>query len=243
MKFSKKTLDVLSNFSKIENSLMFNPEGKGILSAAEKESKGVCAFYDLPEDEKSIPTVPIYDVSNFLIVLNEVVGNADYKVEFQEKFMIVSTSTSRLKFHFASEEMIPKPLTRLTVDVAKEIKVRFQLTWANFQKLLKISTALGYTYFKIENKTNKILITVYDPKDPTTNTFQLFIGNNETEYEDFSIVVHRDELKMMDGDYQVEIWPGKMIVFRSMEDLKTETGIQKKETGLVYYVAPVKEKK
>ena len=85
-----------------------------------------------------------------------------------------------------------------------EAEVKFTLDEATFKKILRAAGALGHEKMTITATDGGVKLTVVDNTDATSNAFEIVVpGTFETE--NFTFVVNIANLKLISGDYDVEV--------------------------------------
>jgi len=206
MKISKETLDVLKNFASINSNILVTPGNK---LKTISNYKNVLAQTTVEEDFTT--EFGIWDLNKFLGVVSLF---QDPEFEFQEKYVSISGSNSSKVKYFYSE---PKLLTTVT----KELKmppsvVSCQIVESDFKEIQKAASVLQLPDIKIETSKDdvgQIVLTVTDRKDPSSNEYSFDVGRQETEEAKFGFYFKVENLKMMSGDYNVEICENSVAKF------------------------------
>jgi len=239
MKISQKTLTILENFAQINTSLIFNQEQIGKLST-KNEGGNIVAFYDLPDGEKEIPEFGIYDLPNLLSLISEFKSDKDFDIEFKDKKLLIKNKISRVNYWYSSIDLLTKAPKSIKKELP-EADINFKLTPEHFKKLMKMTTILTFDTLKIECKENKIYGIVIDNNNPQSNSFKLFLGKNDKDF-DGSVKFQTTDWKMItDYTYNVSIIKDNISVFKAVESVVKEDKTIDTEVGLTYYVAPLQE--
>ena len=206
MKISKETLDVLKNFASINSNILVKP---GNVIKTLSNYKNVLAQATVEED---FPTeFGIYDLHKMLGVISLF---EDPSLEFHEKYVVISGDNGSTVKYFYSE---PKLLTTVTKDLKMPPSVvRCEILENDFKEIQKAASVLQLPDIKIEtpqSNIDDIVLTVFDRKDPSTNEYSFKIGQQEATEAEFGFFFKVENLKMLTGDYEVEICENSVAKF------------------------------
>lgn len=192
MKLSAKTIQILKNFSMINSSIIIKP-GNVLQSIA--QNKTVLAKAIVPDQFERM--VPIYALNRFLSSMSLF---DDPDVAFEENVAVISGSRGTILYHYSDPSVIVAP-------PEKEIKlpsVDVQCTITNkaLQDVLKAMGILGLPELAIVGDGSRLTLEAVDIKNPSTDTFSIAIGETDRA---FRAVFRAENMKIIDGDYNVEI--------------------------------------
>lgn len=212
MNLSKETLGLIRNFSTINGSLMLK---EGNVLSTISEGKNVMAQATIAE---SFPCdFGIYDLGEFLGVVS-IFSNAT--LDFSDKVVSISDGgASKIKYFAAGEGIVkaaPSTIKFPTPDVT------FTLTSDQFEMIRKTSSVLKAGDVSIVGDGSVLQVIVSDKKNATSNAYTVDLG--ETDFT-FKANLKVENLKMLPGDYAVEISSKKISRFRNTS------------SDLVYYIA------
>ena len=106
--------------------------------------------------------------------------------------------------------------------------VNCEIVESDFKEIQKAASVLQLPDIKIETSKDdvgQIILTVTDRKDPSSNEYSFDVGRQETEEAEFGFYFKVENLKMMSGDYDVEICENSVAKFTN------------KSSDLTYWVA------
>lgn len=213
MNISKETLTLIKNFSSINGSLMLK-EGNKLTTIS--EAKNVMANVTIAE------TFPqdfgIYDVNEFLGVISLF---QDPVLDFKDKYVTVSDSgsNSKIKYFAAGEGVVKSAPNQIKFPTPE---VSFDLSQDQITMIQRTSSVLKAQDLAIIGEGGNIKVLVSDKKNDTSNAYELVIGNTDIE---FTANLKVENLKMLQGDYTVEVSSKKISRFAN------------KSLDLVYYIA------
>lgn len=196
MELNDGTLQVLKNFSSINSNILIQ-QGKTLKTIS--EARNVLARADINEDFPK--SFGIYDLNEFISVL----GLVDTpRLKFEDDFVLIGDSTgrSKVKYFFSAEETLTTPQKDI---VMPDTDVKFVLTNDTMNKLKRAAAALGHNEVSISGKDGVLSLSVIDSQNSTSNTFSIDIDGEFNSEASFKFVLNISNLKILPGDYDVEI--------------------------------------
>lgn len=201
MKLSKKTLDILKNFSSI-NASLFTKKGDKLYTVA--RSQTICAEAQI--DETFDDNFCIYDLSRFLGVIS-LFENPEF--EFEQKYVTISgNNNSSIKYHFCEEALLDF-YSKNYGKCPKKSKVtyKFDVTSKQIDNLKRAASLLELNVIEISKSTQGgIDISAVHDDGVTQNVFNVNIPdgvvleeNSKPAYVDISL------LNLYPGKYKVEV--------------------------------------
>ncbi len=216
MELCENTLDVLRNFSSINQNIMIR-SGNNIKTMS--ATRNMIATADV--SEQFTKDFGIYDLNEFIGVL----GLVDTpNLTFEDDFVIVQDSTgrSKIKYFYSAEET----LTTATKDVKMpEADCKFTLDNSTLNKLKKAAATLGHKEVSIQAKDGVLSLSIVEKQNATSNAFSIDIDGEFKQDAVFNFIIDIANLKILPGDYDVEI-SSKLI-----------TQFKNKELPLTYWIA------
>ena len=216
MELCENTLDVLRNFSSINQNIMIR-SGNNIKTMS--VTRNMIATADV--SEQFTKDFGIYDLNEFIGVL----GLVDTpNLTFEDDFVIVQDSTgrSKIKYFYSAEET----LTTATKDVKMpEADCKFTLDNSTLNKLKKAAATLGHKEVSIQAKDGVLSLSIVEKQNATSNAFSIDIDGEFKQDAVFNFIIDIANLKILPGDYDVEI-SSKLI-----------TQFKNKEIPLTYWIA------
>ena len=195
MELNDTTLEVLKNFASINPNLVVKV-GDEISTITEAKNVLASAKIDIPFPKE----FGVYNLSEFLNVLNLVDKPT---LKFDDNFVTISDSSgrSKVKYFFSDIEMLTAPSKTITMP---EADVTLTLDASTLAKLRRAASALDNSKISISPKDVTLEVSVVDPANATSNTFTTII-DGEYKTTDFTFVFDINNLKIIDGDYEVSI--------------------------------------
>lgn len=196
MELSENTLDVLKNFSGINQNMLIR-QGNTIKTISEARNVLATAVVaeEFPQD------LGIYDLNEFIGVL----GLVDQpRLKFVDEYVTVSDSTgrSKVKYFFSPEETLTTPQKDITMP---ETEVNFILTSDTLNKIKRAASTLGHDEVSITGKDGVLSLSVVDSQNSTSNAFSIDIDGEFPADAKFNFIMGISNLKLLPGDYQVNI--------------------------------------
>ena len=216
MELSENTLQILRNFSGINQNLLIK-SGSNIKTIS--EARNVVATADVTENfEKDFG---IYDLSEFIGVM----GLVDTPtLKFEDDFVTVSDSSgrSKVKYFYAAEETLTSPAKDVSMP---DGDVKFTLDNETLNKLKKAASTLGHSEVSIKANNGVLSLSIVESQNATSNAFSIDIDGDFKQDAVFNFIISISNLKILPGDYDVEI-SSKLI-----------TQFKHKEIPLKYWIA------
>lgn len=192
MKISKQTIDILKNFSGI-NQNIFVANGNTLRTMSVPKN----IFVEAQVQENFEQEFGIYNLSEFLGVISLF---SDPEVEFSDKFARIKEGKNSVTYHYANKEVLVLPPDR-KINIP-QFEANFTLTKDNIDLLKKSASVLSATDVFFVGKDGVISALVGDPANSTSNKFSIEVGTTNV---DFNVFFKVENLKMIQGDYDVHL--------------------------------------
>ena len=202
MNLSTDTIDVLKNFSNINQNILVKPGKtvqtistmKNILAEAEikEEFSSEFAIYDLPEFLRSIE---LFDSPS--LNFN---GGANVTIN-EEK------SKQNIKYFFADKSVIVAPTKAINMP---DQYVSFTLKKEDFARLQRAITTLNLPDVAVVGDGKNIKLVATDKKNKSSNDYSEIIGETDKK---FNAYFKAENLKIIGDDYDVAISQQKISHF------------------------------
>ena len=215
MKISNDTLNILKNFSSINSNILIKP-GNTIVTLS--PMKNVMAKAVVNEDFDT--QIAIWDLNKFL---GTVSLYNDPNFEFNDDHVVISNNdgTSTTKYYYSEPKLITT--TEREISMPNSV-VSFELTQDALNEIQRAASVLQVPDIAVTSDGNELVLVAMDSKDSTTNTYSVSLGE-APPHDDFCFYYKVENLKMLAGDYKVEI----------SDKLISELTNQK--NGLTYWIA------
>jgi hypothetical protein len=203
MKLSENTLSVLKNFSSINSGIVLQ---KGNVQKTISPEKSILVEAEL---EDALPEqFGIYDLNQFL-------GNVSTlnnpELTFSENSVLMNDGDITFNYYSCSTNLIVSPPDKELK--LKQIDVSFTLTNANLNKLLRLAAMNNLTHLSVVGKNGEIRLQTHEKANDTSNyaSFKL----NDYNGADFTASFKVENIKLIPGDYDVEVQLGAFAKFVS----------------------------
>jgi len=192
MKLSDKTINLLKNFSSINQSILFK-QGNKLRSIS--VMKNILAEATITEE---IPKdFGIYDLNQFL---NGLALHQTPELDFGQdnNYVVIKEGKMRSRYFFADASVIvsppDKPITLPTEDVS------FILSGQQLEKLKKAASVYQLPDVSVIGEDGVVKLVARDKKNDTSNNFSIIVGESE---KSFVFNFKEENLKIIPGTYDV----------------------------------------
>ena len=201
MKISENTLSVLKNFSAINSGLVLQ---KGNVQKTISPEKSILVEVEI---EDAIPSqFGIYDLNQFLGNVSTL-GNPD--LSFTENSVMMNDGDIAFNYYSCSPNLIVSPPDKELK--LKQTDVSFTLTNAILSKLLRLASMNNLTHLSVVGKNGEIRLQTHEKANDTSNSASFKL--NDYNGDDFIASFRVDNIKLVPGDYDVEIQLGAFAKF------------------------------
>jgi len=209
MKLSEKTLNLLKNFSTINQSILFK---KGSSLRTISVMKNILA--EAVIDEEIPQDFGIYDLNQFL---NGLGLHQHPELDFvNEGYTVIREGKMRSKYFFADPNVIVTPPDK-DIELPSE-DVSFALTTQQLDKLLKAASIYQLPDLSVVGEDGVVKLLVRDKKNDTSNEFAVVVGETDSI---FSFNFKVENIKILPGSYNVVVSQKLLSVFSNQDiDLK-----------------------
>lgn len=221
MELNDGTLQVLKNFSGINQNLMIR-NGNVLKTISEARNVLVKAEVgnEFPKD------FGVYDLNEFIGVLSLVDKPT---LSFQDEFVTVGDSTgrSKVKYFFSAEETLTTPQKDINMP---ESEVKFTLDGSTLDRVKRAASTLGHNEMVIKPGSGSITLSVTDIQNATANSFDIDVAGEYPDGVDFKFIIDIGNLKIIPGDYEVEV-SSKLISQFSHKEMNVQYWIALEKTS------------
>ncbi len=191
MKLSSQTINVLKNFSTINQNLVIK-EGSDITTMS--AMKNIVAKAKV--DEAFTKEFAIYDLNEFLSALS-LFGTPD--LDFQDDFVVITEegSSKSLKYWYSDPSVVTTPTKDITMP---SNEVQFDFSSDTLAEITRAASVIGAPDMVLEN--GKLKVT--DKKNTTANDFALDLDVPDSKV-DYKFWFKVENLKLLPGSYGVEV--------------------------------------
>lgn len=193
MKISKRTFEILKNFSSINSNILIEP---GTRISTISASKSIMVEAEI--DEEFEVQFGIWDLNKFLGTVS-LFSNPEF--EFSDKYVtIFGANNSSVKYFYSEPKLLNA--TKRKINMPKPA-FSFNIDKNQLAELYKAASVLQLPDFCIRSVNGKIMVSAEDKTDVTSNNFSIDV-NQETDAE-FEMFIKVENLKLYNGDYTVDV--------------------------------------
>ena len=219
MKLSESTVNLLKNFSSINQSILFK-EGTKLRTISVMKNILVEANVaeEFPRD------FGIYDLNQFLNGLS-LHANAELNFDNQE-YVLIKEGRMRSKYFFADPSVIVAPPEKEITLPSEDVE--FVLTSQQLEKLKKASSIYQLPDVSVIGEAGVIKLVARDKKNDTSNDFSIVVGETESE---FVFNFKEENLKIVPGNYAVVVSEKLLSLFVNQnQDVTSYIGLEPDST-------------
>lgn len=172
MKISKRTLELLKNFSQINSNILIR-EGN-VLSTLSAQN---LIFARATVDEHFPQEFAIYDLNSLLGILT--LGD-DQEIAFGEKSLTVSKDNGKFEYYYADPSIIHAPPNK---NPNTEPHFEFGLGLGEISTIQKAIGITGATTISVVADGTNAMLVVGDPETSCSNSYQKLLGQTDMTFD------------------------------------------------------------
>lgn len=193
MKLSESTVNLLKNFSSINQSILFK-EGSKLRTISVMKN----ILVEANVSEKFDKDFGIYDLNQFL---NGLSLHASPELDFtSDEYVVIKEGRMRSKYFFADPSVIVAPPEKEITLPSEDVS--FDLTSQQLEKLKKAASVYQLPDVSVIGEAGVIKLVARDKKNDTSNDFSIIVGETESE---FVFNFKEENLKIVPGNYDVVV--------------------------------------
>ena len=214
MKLSDKTINLLKNFSTINQSILYKQGSKlRTISVMKNILAEATIEEEFPKD------FGIYDLPQFLNSVVVLYNNAEFDFA-NDNHVVIKEGRMRSKYFFADPSVIVTPPEK-TLTLPSE-DVTFDVSTEQLDKLLKAASLYQLSDLAVVGGDGVVKLLVRDKKNDASNDFSIVVGETN---DVFSFNFKVENIKILPGNYEVVVSSKLLSRFTS------------KNQDLTYYIA------
>jgi len=213
MKLSEQTINILKNFSVINNNLLVNPGN--ILTTVAPQSRSVYAKANV---EETFPRqFAIYELNKFLGVVSLF---KEPELEFSDMSVKIVSGRQSVSYTYADPSMViaPDPNKDINFPTAD---IEFSISQEELQRVVRAAGVLQLPEIAVTGDGANITVTATNSKNPTTDVFSIEVG--ETSHTFNMLIKAENIIKLISANYEVKITSRGLAQFKS--------------NNVIYYIA------
>ena len=212
MKLNSETVNVLKNFSTINQNLLIK-EGNTITTMS--AMKNIVAKATI---EETFPReIAIYDLNEFLAALSLFTNPV---LDFSENFVMITEegkTGNSLKYFYSDPSVVTTPSSEITMP---KTEVNFSLDSSDLSKVQRAASVIGSPDLVLEKNGVGSYLTVKDKKNDTANNYSLDV---DVEGQgDYNFYFKVENLKLMPLTYDVKVSSKNISHFKSQTNNAVE---------------------
>jgi hypothetical protein len=192
MKLSERTIQILKNFSTINQSILVRP-GNVIKTVTPLKTVFAAATVTEQFDQE----FAIYELPRFLGTIS-LFSNPDF--DFKDKYVTISAGKQRVNYTYADPSMITAPPSK-NINFP-DPEVEFTLTSDQLSTISKAGSVLQMPEIAIVGEDGTISIRAVDSKNATADVFSLDVGECDN---DFKVILRPENLRLIPAEYKVSL--------------------------------------
>ena len=193
MKLSDKTVNILKNFSSINQSILFK-EGNKLRTIS--VMKNILAEATISEEFAK--DFGVYDLNQFL---NGLSLHQRPELDFgNDGYVVIREGKMRSKYFFADPNVIVTPPDKEITLPSED--VCFEVSTEQLDKLLKAAAVYQLPDLSAVGENGVVKLVVRDKKNDTSNDFAIVVGETNSE---FSFNFKVENIKVLPGTYDVVV--------------------------------------
>ena len=192
MKLSDKTINLLKNFSTINQSILFKHGSKlRTISVMKNILAEATIDEELPKD------FGIYDLNQFL---NGLALHQTPELDFSndDNHVIIREGKMRSKYFFADPSVIVSPPEKEIILPSEDVS--FVITSQQLEKLKKAASIYQLPDISAIGEAGVVKLVARDKKNDTSNDFSIVVGETDST---FSFNFKVENIKILPGTYDV----------------------------------------
>lgn len=192
MKISETTLNMLKNFSVINQAILVRP-GSKITTMSNQES--IIAEADV--EEEFPVSFCLHELPRFLGVVS-LFDNPDF--EFGDKTVTIRSGKKKTTITYGDSAVITTPPPKGIKFPSED--VNFNLSWSELASVLKAATVMQLPEVCFSGRDGELFFEAVNVKNPTADTYSVSLGSTD---KTFKMIFKLENLKMTNQDYEVSL--------------------------------------
>ena len=203
MKLTNETINVLKNFSTINQNLVIK-EGSSISTMS--AMKNIIAKATV--EEKFEKEFALYDLNEFLSALSLFTNP---NLDFNDDYVVMTedgSSGKKLKYWYSDPSVVTSPTKEVTMPSSE---IQFNLSSDTLSEVTKAAAVIGVPDMVLESGE----LRVTDKKNDTANSYSTQVVQSNDEAEKYKFWFKVENLKLLQGSYDVQVSAKKISYFKN----------------------------
>lgn len=198
MKLSDRTLNILKNFTTINNSLSVK---KGNIITTVNQGKSLLVRAVVEENFNK--DFAIYDLNRFLSTYS--LFSSKPEIVLHDKFMEIKNDNKVIKYIYCDPQFIlVPPDKKLDIEVGDYM---FSITNNDLQQLMKAIAVMKFANIEFKMSNGDLSVRAFDIKNPTGDDFSIKMQTIDNK-ANFNAVFRTELLKFIPDTYEIKISKG-----------------------------------
>lgn len=205
MKLSNETMDILKNFSSINQSILIR-EGQTLRTISPQKNIMTKAIVK----EKMPKECAIYNLPQFINVIDMLETDTDTPdLEFEDNFVSVTNNGNRVEYQYAEPTLIVSAPDK-DLEMPSE-DINFKLSQSDIQSVLKASLVMSLPIISIRSDGKSLTMTAHD-KTSSSNKYSIDLKHSDG-VSVCNVDFKSENFRMIPNDYDVTISSSKISKF------------------------------
>ena len=203
MKLTNETINVLKNFSTINQNLVIK-EGSDISTMS--AMKNIIAKATV--EEKFAKEFAIYDLNEFLSALSLF---SKPNLDFNDDYVVITEDGSNgksLKYWHSDPSVVTSPTKEVTMP---STEIEFNLSSDTLSEVTKAAAVIGVPDMVLESGE----LRVTDKKNDTANSYSTQVIDSDNTAEKYKFWFKVENLKLLPGNYDVQVSEKRISHFKN----------------------------
>ena len=193
MKIDSRTLSILKSFAEINPAIIVK-EGNILTTKSPSKTIQAKAHIDTPFPKK----FAIYNLLRFTSTIS-LFKEPDF--EFNDKYVVIREGERKISYTYADEEMVSNANADRTIKLPN-IDIQFTLAEETLKSVFSALRVLNLPEIVVAGDGENLIIEAVDNKNPTSDKYCVVLGSTDKK---FRAIFRVENIKILPGDYQVEI--------------------------------------
>ena len=196
MKFDARAIQILKNFSTINQSMIFKPGNEiRTISIGPNRNRSVIGRAKLNTEIDG--TFAIYDLSNFL---SAVTMFEEPELTITDKFMVIGSDQENFHYTFCEPSLIMSaPEKEIQLP---SVEVSFNLSSDTLNRVFRGMGVVSAPEIAFIGDGTNIYLQAIDSKDNTKSNYRIKVGETD---KTFRFVFLAENIKILSGEYEVSM--------------------------------------
>jgi hypothetical protein len=216
MKFSARTIQILRNFSTINESLIFKP-GKQLKTISQSKTILARATIDTEIDA----SFGIYDLGQFLSAISLF---EDPELTPGQQAMTISRGSEKINYIYSEMSLMLSPPEKEIQLPSRDVE--FELKNEVLVRVQKALGIIGAPEIAVTGDGDKVFIEALNTKDQSKSNYRVEVGETD---KNFRFIFLAENIKLLPGDYNVTVSSKGLSHFKG-EDVEYWVAVEQHST-------------